>query len=579
MGIGQASVSTLDDATNDTHQSRHSQNPVDVSRLAAIATQHAIDQALDTLRSAHDRSVLAGHNANQREPASISDLGPRLQVDLQIARVPSPILGRSTPKAGSILDRLSIGFHGLRLVSQSQQKETWSWPASALAANLSSSSQMTQLLSQMGFRPGGDSTSLTDLDLRLEQFEVIHLVRPAPDLPVTRVIRGNHVLPPVSLSSRSVDSLADRLANHLTQRLRTDGQMAGTYLPSADRYDPPIASPPEAALAAYALGRRSALWTTRTAVDSQAGVAASQAARTIVDQLIARLDHPPRQGAAGNAQALTATRALLLLTILESPGFEDYKPHRDTLADHLLRLRNDDGTFRSAFTPDASRCSDSVQALLIAALASLYEQRRDEPLRIAVTQSLDEMTSGLETEDWVAVLPWLAWAQLRMARLEGSNDTGNTTRPSQRLDQLAKIIAYLKRRQISSPPGSSPGDVVGGFDLRNTSSSKPPAPDWHSARILGFLSSVVLQSFPAAEETPGEQELLLDCGLAARFIAQLMFDEVGCFYVRSKADAMGGVRRSLWDNRLTLGASSMALLAVTELQETIAQWSQKNIDP
>ena len=61
-----------------------------------------------------------------------------------------------------------------------------------------------------------------------------------------------------------------------------------------------------------------------------------------------------------------------------------------------------------------------------------------------------------------------------------------------------------------------------------------------------------------------------DCQLACRFLAQLMIDEPGCYYVRGPQDAIGGVRLNLWDNKLAIWPSAMTLLALTELQEQMA---------
>ena len=63
---------------------------------------------------------------------------------------------------------------------------------------------------------------------------------------------------------------------------------------------------------------------------------------------------------------------------------------------------------------------------------------------------------------------------------------------------------------------------------------------------------------------------MLDCGLGARFIKQLMFDRAGAYYVFDAREVVGGVRAGLWDNRQPIEATAMALLAVTELQQTLS---------
>ena len=106
-----------------------------------------------------------------------------------------------------------------------------------------------------------------------------------------------------------------------------------------------------------------------------------------------------------------------------------------------------------------------------------------------------------------------------------------------------------------------------------------PTPDWHSARYLACLSAaagvskVQPPATPTAAHFDQQVDLLLDCGLAARFLAQLTFDNANSAYVRNRGDVLGGVRQSLSDNRLTVAATAMALLAVTDLQETLATFA------
>ena len=101
--------------------------------------------------------------------------------------------------------------------------------------------------------------------------------------------------------------------------------MAGTYLPTSDRYDPRTASSADLALAAYALGRRAAIL---TAADENhpAAVEARRAVRRAAVQLNQLIG---QQNAVMRVDAVTY--ALLLLTLVESPGMNDFKIQRDWL--------------------------------------------------------------------------------------------------------------------------------------------------------------------------------------------------------------------------------------------------------
>src|SRR5439155_25577164 len=121
-------------------------------------------------------------------------------------------------------------------------------------------------------------------------------------------------------------------------------------------------------------------------------------------------------------------------------------------------------------------------------------------------------------------------------------------------DQRAKTLAELELavigKQVVGPPREGPADVIGGFDLAVNAGSRPPAPNWSTAPVLAFLADTLADEAlaPKSARVP----VLVSCGLAARFLGQLMFDEPSCFYVRSKKDALGGIRPALWDNTLSL---------------------------
>ncbi len=49
---------------------------------------------------------------------------------------------------------------------------------------------------------------------------------------------------------------------------------------------------------------------------------------------------------------------------------------------------------------------------------------------------------------------------------------------------------------------------------------------------------------------------------AARFVIQLEFREEGSYYIRSRVDALGGVRTALWNNSIRADHCAEAIMAL-----------------
>jgi len=269
-----------------------------------------------------------------------------------------------------------------------------------------------------------------------------------------------------------------------------------------------------------------------------------------------------------------ATESLTLLAIVRGPGAAVRKVERDALAKRLLTQQNAQGSFAVV---DDRKSSAAIQALAAAALAAVYEQTHDLDVFAAITRARDALQTSLGDELDVATLPWLGDFEdaLRLGTLVAANQPAASTQPSgpsstapQPLWVREGWAERLWARQIRTEPALGPTDVLGGFDL-GPASRLAPMPDWRSAQVLVFLAHELKVRPPADRRR--RLLTMLDAGLAARFLAQLMFDEPSAFYVRSRAEVLGGVRASLWDNRLANAFTATTLLAVVELQEALDQ--------
>ena len=444
------------------------------------------------------------------------------------------------------------------------------WPANALAGNMSARSQLVRMLTDLGY--GTDDMKLVTRPSGpvLSSFEVIHIVQPGNNAAPMRLVRGNPVLPTTSLSSRSLEAMAQRLASFLIRRKLADGHLPGTYHPSTDRYNPEIAPMHDLALAVFVLAQRGA-YLSRLDPDHLQTPQLIEATRAMARLLTDELgDHDD----ANNSVSRIAATALMVMA-LESRHLVQHKRHRDVWAGRLLAMCRDDGSFQATVKGQPKPLNRPTQALVAAALASLYEQTRDERFIQPLTQSLDFLCQDADASALLNMLPWLAMAQSRMQRLgildEDVADTDTDTDGAGRhiTETLIQLADTLRKKQVSALDVGEVADVVGGFDLTARFTHDVPDPNWRSAHVLAFMASLLGQrGLVPRDDTI---EWLLDCGLAGRFLTQLMFDDSSCYYVRSRDDALGGVRRTFWDNRLSNGPTAMTLLAVTELQESVAR--------
>lgn len=483
---------------------------------------------------------------------------PQLTVDLQIARRLERVSIPVTALEDGVLQHFAAGYHGLVLLRQHVEDRTasaWLWPGEALARNFPPRVQVVSLVVKLDLKPGAVAAVGRTGGPALYRFEVIHVVRPGVDEPVTRLTRGNVPVLAESVSLRTLEAMALRLSDFLVRRQNPGGPMAGSYEPTSDRFDPPEASLVDQALAAYALAR----WLQLDTADAARRLATQQAVDVATQflgrQLLLSNDLP--------AMALT------IAALVEAPHLADKKALRDDLADRLRRRQNEDGSFRVAAATDAAPLRKPEQTLVFWSLVRLYEQTRDAQTAAAIMAAATHLAETGPVSD-LSQLPWMALAKLRLEQLRaaGAEQVGQL---ADRID-LTSAAGPLLLKQVRRQPELGPADVVGGFDLTSERFSPgPPEPDWRTAHALLFLATSLRNTAMLNRAALGlsDVELTMRCSLAARFLAQLMFDEPACYYVRSRGDVLGGVRQNLWQNQVGIAPAAMTLLAVSELQQML----------
>ncbi len=161
----------------------------------------------------------------------------------------------------------------------------------------------------------------------------------------------------------------------------------------------------------------------------------------------------------------------------------------------------------------------------------------------------------------VGQLPWLGWAAAELN--EGSSLPQAVA--------LREVRSQLWQHQLQSETLlSDQQDLAGGILF---TSSKQPMPTWQMARPLAFIATMLGDPRLTEEkEVPAELSRLL---LSLRYLRQLTAGEAECFMYRSPGRAFGGVRSSLWDQRMPPEATAMTLLTVCETLRSLDEIRQR----
>jgi hypothetical protein len=529
---------------------------VDLMPLLLSATQQAEADVREGLADARLRSVLAGRNLRDSEEVTLAEVSSNLSVDLELGYGLRTVTVPADADPDEVYARFAPCYHGLAFVDAKKGAWSWVWPGDATSRNITPSSQLVLGLKGLSM----DRLAVTELarpgGAGLARFKTIHMVRPFAGAQPTVLVRSSVDLPRYAVSERELESMGDRLIEHLFNRFTTDGQVRGTYHPTSGRFDPLVASDDQTALACYAMVHHSRYLVTARPFD-QSMAAYSRRAMQIATELGERI---LRDGDTAEPRVM----ALVLLALLEAPVSQSDSALRDKLGERLIDL------VMPKDAKDKVEVNQGADALSAAALATLYERTREQQLGQAVWTLMDRIWGDEDRVPNLVALPWLALAYDRAGDLLADADQSGARRAelTKRRAIFAVVIDRLCQHQVIEKPTLGPEDVLGGFVLRPGPSGSPPNPDWRNAQPL-MLLSIVLRD---GRVTEGQDKLgwLLSAGYSARFVGQLMMDDAGCYYVRDRVAARGGVRMAPWDNRLALAPTAISLLAVTELQTSLA---------
>ncbi|MEM8739001.1 MAG: hypothetical protein AAGG38_11075 [Planctomycetota bacterium] len=571
LGEGTAIRSDLEAVVRDTDGlSGYALGAIDLVDLLEPAASEALGKAVQSVArrrlAARVRSASAADGGSTAGAVTPEELGPQLNVDLQIAYRPVRIVIGPEASRDTIYARFAPGYHGLfALPEGSGVGETMVWPGTAVAGNLSPSRQVLRLLTRAGLEPDQTDRLGRAEGVGVGRFEVLHMVRPREDQPVLRLVRGGVPVPGRFVDEATVEGMSDRIGLHLYGRFITGRRVRGPYRPSRGEYQPALAGDLESALAAYAMSRY-ARWKERDGELDGFYAGIHRRMRGVVDAVVGRVFAAEAEDGGATRGADAVTVSFGLLTVLESPA-EAFDPAMGPrLAGWLLdRIDPDTGrlTLGDADEPGVPMANT---AAVLAAVSAWYERTRDPAAGATLAAMFDAIWAEGGGEFEVNSLPWVIQAWTRAKGLLVDAGQIDEAVASARDDDLGRVPGLIAELQVVDRPTLGPADVLGGVVLLPGPEGSPPNPAWQTAQLLSFQATALRSpGIVSRSDRPG---VLLTTAGAARFVAQLMIDAPSCFAAPSPSEAVGGVRLSLWDNTLEIAPSALSLLALLEMRET-----------
>lgn len=539
--------------------------PVDLVPLLLLAVERAEIGVLESLADTRLRSVLAGRTMSDTKKLSVADVSANLNIELELGHDLRTVSVPKDAADDAVFSHFAPCYHGLAFVDGKKAEWSWIWPGDATARNITPSSQLVLGLKGLDRKREAVKKLGRPRGVGLARFSTIQMVRPYTGSDPTVLIRSRSPQPRYAVNERDLVSMGDRLIEHLSNRFTSDGEVRGTYHPTSGRYDPPLAVEDQAALACYAMVHHSRYLMQIKPEDKSSIVFARRATRLASqlaeDALFSEEEIQPR------------VFSLLLLTLIEAPESISDQALRDRVGQRLLNY------VKPKDQQAGKGMSAGALSLSAAALGAWYERTREEAVGEVVWELMDRLWEDPQRAPNLVALPWLALTQGWVGELLVQADaTGaRKTELDRRRQVLAEVIDRLCVYQVIDKPKLGPDDVQGGFVLSPGPAGSPPNPDWRNAQPLMFISTMLRDDVA----TKGQDKLgwLLSAGYSARFVEQLMMSDASCYYVRDRVAAKGAVRMAPWDNRLALAPTAMSLLAVTELQTSLATFKPGRPEP
>jgi hypothetical protein len=509
------------------------------------AVQHAMDEARSRLPVRNDALL----QQNLREHAR------RAAISVELAGGFVPLRSQSI-EAINLEAQMGIEGIAVRIGSRVEAMFPSMMLATATSPGMAASILIRRLRPDVVPFVADEAEGLVPDDLILDntaivyRFRTIHVAQPAPGRPATVLTRGGHVVEVAQITSDALVEMATRMARHLIDRRWPEGEalgMVGTVHPGTGRSEPVVASAYEQAMAAAALRRFARMRGVgpRAASDAEAAAIAILADLAVVESIEAA----PWDDAASSAMCIIAAT-------------QGGRP-RDLDARSTAMLERCADSVRAAFSvdngfaPDLPPAARGDIALALTRLALETGNAIDrEAAQSAIRRSLiDAGPGGLPM-----LLPWIGFAEVELA--------GDRPIPAAIALRDARDLVW-EHQMTPADVGDDTRDFMGGIVFTRTGSM---VPNWQSAKPIAFLARMLGDERLTEPDEMGVE--IIRMVRAMRFLRQLMADRYVGYRYANPIKATGGVRSSLFDDRMPAPATALSLIAACETVDSLHRLTQ-----
>lgn len=533
-----------------------------VTRECAVAESDNVSGDL----AAAARAAIAGVKGrfgNDRAPEqdTLEGVGRGLAISLELAGALVPLNVDTYAKADATV---SLGLEGV--AARKGDRLLAIFPEEMLLNNDEPSDALARLASRLADDPAlaikaDPRVQPPQLDrlhgITFYRFGVTHLAQTSADAPPIFLRRLTREVRPQDVNVAFMQALGDTMADHLRSRLTKGGEkavsnVAGVLRPSREDAKE-IATLADQGIAAYALTRWEPFAPPASGAqgdDIRADVLEWYATMGVIN---------------AETDPLTlAAVALISCELLDAKTPEPFNRNGmsvrvrvEMVAKGLLACIDpkDPSVFR-ADIPQQHR------GIIAFALARLSTSTRGLVQREQVVPLVRSIYRDTPAGELVGQMPWLGWAELELAKREA------TVPAAQALRDMRDAVREHTLRAEDLDELSS--DLAGGVVFTVGPVPLPTAQSFRAAAIAATMAG-------DARLTPaGDRPLAIALSLShVRFAAQLCWDGPSLAFSRNPERDRGGVRAAPWDVRLSLDASAMSLLTLSETMHAIRAKSGK----
>jgi hypothetical protein len=517
-----------------------------VGRAALLAPPGKFIRVIDAIAEAQAEAARRLAPRLESIPAAkhtegLAALARSMTISVELA---GPLTFITADDAEGVEDQVPWMLHGVaaRLIDRLAPV----YPTAMMHANIGPATALQQAASTLTGR--AELALLTPEQLRREheiilyRFPVIHAAEPSPEAPPEILYRGQRLIDRTAIDSITelatfADTLADALARSI---LHPDAPLADHPL-ARTAIDAPAATadPIVSAMALVALDRYLALRPSTPAPPASV-LAQARKARDAVEQR-----------ALSTAATSPPAAALVALTLRRAGT-----PLPPPISRAVLDALAPDTTGPDIFSPELPPGSHALLAW-----AQPDPARRADALRAAFIPPGGLTSAPAVNARLTSQMPWIV-----MAELDTHTTAPDAPIPSAAALRQVRTAAWDNQLAPHDATGAQQ-DLIGGLLFPG---SRQPLPTWHTARVIAALAPMLaderLTPPPPAPDRAAEIVRLLS---AMRFLRQLQVDRTMQWTLADPSTTLGAMRPSVFDQRTSPEATSMTLLATTELLRAI----------